>query len=137
MAQKLSSHQTAFAVWWLLSLCMILQAVKKSKWMINDMCCHTLAQLSPDGRGVNTSTVGAVIMHQSPKLQVCPSGCHLTINYKTFLLLTVFSRCPTAITQGPSKWPGPLYRSKIKVDQSTPCGYSKHVSQDAWKDAKD
>ena len=67
--------------------------------MINDMCCHTLAQLSPDGRGVNTSTVGAVIMHQSPKLQVCPSGCHLTINYKTFLLLTVFSRCPTAMTQ--------------------------------------
>ena len=79
----------------------------------------------------NQSTLGPVIMHQGPKLQMCPSGFHLTINYKTFLLLSVFSRCPTAITQGPSKWPGPLYRSKIKVDQSTSCGYSKLVSQDA------
>ena len=83
------------------------------------------------------SWVGAVIIHLSPKLQVCPSGCHLTINYKTFLLLSVFSRCPTATTQGSSKWPGPLYRSKIKVSQSTPCGYSKLVSQDALKDGKD
>ena len=74
--------------------------------------------------------VGAVIMHQSPELQVCPSGCHLTINNKTFLLLTVSFWCPTAITQGPSKWPGPIYISKIKSHQSTPCGYSKHVSQD-------
>ena len=35
------------------------------------------------------------------------------------------------IAQGPSKWPGPLYMSKIKVSQCTPCGYSKLVSQDA------
>ena len=35
------------------------------------------------------------------------------------------------IAQGPSKGPVPHYRSKIKVSQSTPCGYSKLVSQDA------
>ena len=56
-------------------------------------------------------------MHQSSKLQVCASGCHLTINYKTFLFLALFSRCPTAIAQGPSKWPGPLYRSKKKFSE--------------------
>ena len=29
------------------------------------------------------------------------------------------------------------YAEEIKVSQNTPCGYSKFVSQDAWKDAKD
>ena len=41
----------------------------------------------------------------------------MNINYKTFLLLAVFFRCPTAIAQGPSKCP----LIKIKVCQSTPC----------------
>ena len=36
----------------------------------------------------------------------------------------------------PSKWLGPLYRSKIKVSQGTPCGYSKPLSQDDKKKQK-
>ena len=42
--------------------------------------------------------------------------------------------CCLATAQSQSKWPGPLYGSKLKVSQSTSCGYSKLVSQDAWKD---
>ena len=41
------------------------------------------------------------------------------------------SRAHIYIAQGLSKVPGPLYRSRKKVSQSTPCGYSKLVSQDA------
>ena len=41
------------------------------------------------------------------------------------------SRVHIHLAQGPSKGPEPLYRSKIKVSQSAPCGYSKLVSQDA------
>ena len=41
------------------------------------------------------------------------------------------SRAHIYLAQGPSKWPEPLYESKIKVSQSTPCGYSKLVSEDA------
>ena len=48
-------------------------------------------------------SLGVVIMHQSSKSQMCANGCHLTNNYKTFLLLAFFSRCPTAIAQGLSK----------------------------------
>ena len=48
-------------------------------------------------------------MHQNPKSQECTSGCHLTINYKTFLLLADFSRCPAAIPQGQ----GPFIGQKI------------------------
>ena len=47
------------------------------------------------------------------------SGYGYIANPKTFSLLALFSRCHTAIAQGLSKYSGPLYRSKIKVSQST------------------
>ena len=46
------------------------------------------------------------------------------------------SRAHNYLAQGPSKGPRALYRSKIKVSQSTPCGYSELVFQYDWKDAK-
>ena len=70
-------------------------------------------------------------MHLFQNLIMWASGYDYIANPKTFSLLALFSRCHTAIAQGLSKYPGPLYRSKIKVSQSTPCGYSKLVSQDA------
>ena len=77
------------------------------------------------------ATVGVVIMHLFQNLNMWASGYDYIANPKTFSLLVVFSSCPTAITKGMSKCPGPLYRSKIKVSQSTPCGYSKFLFQDA------
>ena len=72
--------------------------------------------------------------HNAPKSKIASevgaSWHHLTNNYETFLL-AVFSSGPTAIAQGPSKWQQPLYRSKLNVFQSTPCWYSKLVSQEA------
>ena len=59
-------------------------------------------------------TLGVVIMHWSLKFVGWNIGCHFTIKYKTFLLLAVFFRCPTAIAQGRSKWPGPLHMPKLK-----------------------
>ena len=43
----------------------------------------------------------------------------------------LYSRAHTYMAEGPPKGPGPLYRLKMKLSQSTPCGYSKLVSQDA------
>ena len=70
-------------------------------------------------------------MHFFQNLNMLVSGYDYLANRKTFLLLADFSRCPTAIAQCMSKFPGTLYRSEIKLSQSTPCGYSKLVSQDA------
>ena len=78
-----------------------------------------------------SGTLGVVIMHLFQNLIMWASGYDYIANSKTFSLLAVFSRCPTAIAQDLSKCTGPLYKSKIKVFQSTPCGYSKLVSQDA------
>ena len=77
-------------------------------------------------------SLGVVIMHFFQNLIMWASGYDYIANPKTFSLLALFSRCHTAIAQGLSKYSGPLYiMSKIKVSQSTPCGYSKLVSQDA------
>ena len=82
-----------------------------------------------EGRGGHNALFQNLIMWAS--------GYDYIANPKTFSLLPLFSRCHTAIAQGLSKYSGPLYMSKIKVSQSTSCGYSKLVSQEAWKDAKD
>ena len=53
-------------------------------------------------------------MHFFQNLIMWASGYDYIANPKTFSLLALFSRCPTAIAQGLSKCTGPLYRSKIK-----------------------
>ena len=78
-----------------------------------------------------TRSLGLVIMHFFQNQIMWASVYDYMANPKTLSLFAFFSKCPIAIAQGLSKCPGPLYRSKIKVSQSTPCGYSKLVSQDA------
>ena len=76
-------------------------------------------------------------MHFFQNLNMWASGYDYIANPKTLSLSAFFSRSPTVIAKGHSKCQRPLHKSKIKVSQSTPCEYSKIVSQDALKDAKD
>ena len=74
-----------------------------------------------------------------PKLENEISLVSMSVQYHSTLekYKDLHSRAHIYIAHGPSKGPGPRYRPKIKVSQSTPCWYSKLVSQEAWKDAKD
>ena len=68
-----------------------------------------------------------------PKLENEISLALMSILYHSTLekYKDLHSRAHIYIAQGPSKSPGLVNRSKIKVSQSTPCGYSKLVSEDA------
>ena len=75
----------------------------------------------------------ARVAQNLPKLENEISLVSMSVQYHSTLekYKDLHSRAHIHIAHGPSKVPGPLYRSKIKVFQSTPCWYSKLVSQEA------
>ena len=75
----------------------------------------------------------AGVAQNLPKLENEISLVSMSVQYHSTLekYKDLHSRAHIYIAHGPSKGPGPRYRPKIKVSQSTPCWYSKLVSQEA------